>query len=261
MKKIIALVLSLAMLFCLVCCKTAAGEGTTETDIRYYKDEIAKLQNHLAENDEKMDSLKEKVKDLESENRSLQKSKEYLNENQKYIDYCNSLKENSYYFTATVPIFDEATGKYKPLDLPKYKEGSIKLNPRLSYAEELFTIKYRYSYYYSQLPYTNALKVVRGEDFVEAPFVINFADKMDELDCLKGEPPTHCLIQWISAYAVSKEEMKQIVDLLSDLESEAYAGYGETDHIDFTTEMYEIVNVDILYTFNQDIINEYYRRA
>ena len=55
--------------------------------------------------------------------------------------------------------------------------------------------------------------------------------------------------------------MVQIVEILSDLNHEVYKGFPNPERIDFTHEDWELPNPDVLYTFNADIINEYYRYA
>jgi len=60
------------------------------------------------------------------------------------------------------------------------------------------------------------------------------------------------LVRFVKFFNIPKEEFEKIVEL--DLAS------ARRNNIDLTDESNEIPNADIIYTFDNDIINEFYRR-
>ena len=129
----------------------------------------------------------------------------------------------------------------------------------------MFERKYRMSYYDSPLPLSSALIRVRDLKTLEVPYKwqfnpVNRYVGNPDVPKLYAEPVMHYFTWFILAYNVTREEMEQVVELVSNLDSGLYSE-SQKQEIDFNHEFWELPNVDILYTFDADIINEYYRYA
>jgi len=139
--------------------------------------------------------------------------------------------------TATEAILD-TTGKTEG-DLPVYVPGSIRLEPiDPEHNEFAFTPTKRRVYY--MIP--GSFFEFGDPSILETP-----------LDEKAKEPQEMALVTFIRHYKVKREDFDKAVEERRALN----VRLGN----DMTNEWYELPNADIIYTFDNDIINEYYRRA
>jgi hypothetical protein len=143
--------------------------------------------------------------------------------------------------TTNIPTQPQTTW---PANLPKYIDGSIKLHPQ-SELEGVgeYELHYRYVYYcidgfYGLLAPSN--------DAVNE-FMQPFYDNNDVEDNVM------LLAEFVKHFNIPREKFDEATQRLIA----AIQELGE----DMTDERYEVPNGDIIYTFDNDIINEYYRRA
>ncbi len=139
-----------------------------------------------------------------------------------------------------------------PDKLPVYEEGSIKLGLGNGYPSELVNRKYRYIYY--QSPYDgweeDLAELRGGPDYL-------FETYWREHPTLS--PDTQEEMYWVTMIKelnITREEMEVLIEEQKK-DHIAYNG----DNCKFDTEGTELPNLDILYTLDNDIINEYYRCA
>ncbi len=139
-----------------------------------------------------------------------------------------------------------------PDKLPVYEEGSIKLGLGNGYPSELIDRKYRYIYY--QSPYDgweeDLAELRGGPDYL-------FETYWREHPTLS--PDTQEEMYWVTMIKelnITREEMEVLIEEQKK-DHIAYNG----DNCKFDTEGTELPNLDILYTLDNDIINEYYRCA
>jgi len=141
--------------------------------------------------------------------------------------------------TVTMVISETATM------LPQYIPGSIKLDPGEDYCDEdgaYYKRHYR-SIYYS-VP-SSLMKLVGQEayDFVGAYFD---SYQYDE------EPVQMALMLLVKEFDIPKEKFVEVFDM----EREISLRLG----CDIYSEQYELPNADIIYTFDNEVIDAYYRR-
>jgi hypothetical protein len=128
--------------------------------------------------------------------------------------------------------------------LPKYVPESIKL----SEAEDLqssfewpFVPEYRFVYY--RIP-NSFLFLVEDREAKRA--------WVNEYSAL-APPPEMLIVSFVKAFNVPKEDFVRVIEE----NRQARIDMG----MDLNDEMNELPNADIIYTFDNDIINYYYRRA
>ena len=130
-----------------------------------------------------------------------------------------------------------------PSDLPQYVPGSIKIVPK----EQLLAdfnfevLHYRNVYYEIEGFYSALVPHEEGLAFMEPYYQTNHE-----------EPQEMILAAFIKYFNVPREEFDKATEKLIN----ARISLGD----DMTHEQWEIPNGDIIYTFDNDIINEYYRR-
>jgi hypothetical protein len=128
------------------------------------------------------------------------------------------------------------------LQLPRYVDGSIKLLPQ----DELegfreYEMSYRYIYYVVDGFYTDLVPLDE------------FHELMKSYEGSDHENHEMLLAVTLKHFNVTREKF--------DEATEKYIAAKQSLGFDITDERYEIPNGDIIYTFDNDIINEYYRRA
>ncbi len=124
--------------------------------------------------------------------------------------------------------------------LPEYQPGSIKLAPVDAYFS--FERPYRFCYYYMDFSF-HTLRY--GED------VFGW---LKELSAQTNNSETRhemLLVSYIKHFNISREEFDQTVEKIRN--EYVLAGY------DLEKEEWEIPNGDIIYTFDNEVINRYYR--
>ncbi len=139
-----------------------------------------------------------------------------------------------------------------PDELPVYEEGSIELNPEDEYMPpQLEGRKYRYIYY--QSPYDGWEK-----DLAELRGGPDYLFETYPREHPTTSPDTQEEMYWVTMIKelnITREEMEVIVD---EWQRDILSEYNNCK---FDTEGTELPNLDILYTLDNDIINEYYRYA
>jgi hypothetical protein len=127
------------------------------------------------------------------------------------------------------------------VSIQKYIPGSIELMPLFELELPWEELHFRYRYYAVQGFY----RLVDDSELEE------WSRKYDE-DFEGKEPTEMALVSYIKYFNIPKEvfedENRKLAKAWTDL------GIANQD------ERYEIPNPDIIYTFDNDIINEYYRR-
>jgi len=130
-------------------------------------------------------------------------------------------------------------------DLPKYIPGSIKIQPVEFVQADLMSIfipTKRYVYY-----------SISGffMDLVDSTAYDEWAYKNLYIYVEEG-PQEMVLVSFVKHFNISRKDFDKVVE--QDRLANKKLG------IDDTEELYELPNADIIYTFDNDIINEYYRR-
>jgi len=151
----------------------------------------------------------------------------------------SNLSENA----ASIQITAEDTASTSGT-LPVYTPGLVELNPGEDYCVEdgvYFKRSYRLIYYRIPSPIDD----LAGEE--------GYAF-LDETSAQAGseELPEMLLVSYVKKFNISKEIFENaLIEIKNN-----YHNAG----VDTKNEEYEIPNADIIYTFDNDIINEYYRR-
>lgn len=269
MKKIIALVLSLSMLFCFLGCMNQKDGGETSSNsntesemtdsanakIFELENEIEELKQELKTKDDEQIKLEEKVERLQIANEQAIKSKDYEALLLKYKSY-KAVVEKYNEFLQDEEGFVKAQ-KNMPTDLPVYKDGDVELDTEYWHGDK-FKLPYRYCYYWSFMDILGLVGRLRGYDgatmseldvLYKERFFGEFNEETGKWSRYPEEIPALTVIKEL---CITREEIDAIYD-----------EYMEADENIITEkeEIKERLNFDILYTFNQDIINEYYRRA
>ena len=142
-------------------------------------------------------------------------------------------------FSSTAPI---SSTNPSEISLPVYVPGSVSLNP--GYNDRSF----RWIYY--QLPGVLTAWIKQSsEDMIKA-----YYELMDDFEANTSNEEIHemIMVTFIKRLNIPKSQFIEIFE-------EKRAFWEETG-LDMGSEQYEIPNADIIYTFDNDIINEYYRR-
>ena len=130
--------------------------------------------------------------------------------------------------------------------LPEYQPGSIRLVDQ-DQDDYNFQRKYRISYYRIWGEFTECLTEEQNQDYME------WVDKKSKEDGYGKNRNEMLLASFIKRYNIPREEFDKAVRKYTDKCIEL--GW------DTTTEEYEVPNGDIIYTFDNAIINHYYRYA
>ncbi len=137
------------------------------------------------------------------------------------------------------------TGPSSPSEatLPEYVPGSIKLQDQ-DMDDYPFERKYRITYYRLWGEFEDLLSEEEKKDmetwFEEFCASTDYGETAEEM----------LLVSFLKRYQITREEF--------DAALERYIAYNEV-YVDFNDEEWEIPNGDILYTFDNEIINHYYR--
>jgi len=137
--------------------------------------------------------------------------------------------------------------------LPVYQPGSVNLKPK-GYWEEEFDLPYEVEYricYYSLPGWVedlgNAIDPGAGD------FATNeIAEKRDP-----NGPSEMTIVTYLKRVPIPKDVFEAELKKYIEIEKEIALLIGD----DPADEFHELPNADIIYTFDNDIINEYYRRA
>ena len=129
-------------------------------------------------------------------------------------------------------------------DLPEYQPGSIKLAP-LDWFEYSFDRQYRHTYYTIWGEFMELLSEEEMQDFYvwseEGAKNVNYGETQEEM----------LLVSFVKRYDITREEFDSAV--------EKFIAFNQEMGWDMTGEEYEVPNGDIIYTFDNEIINHYYR--
>ena len=142
--------------------------------------------------------------------------------------------------TIVSPTSPDATHPEIP-ELPEYLPGSIELEDQ-SNDDYDFQRKYRIAYYRIWGEYMDLLDDEKKSDLYdwleEESQKTNYGELMDEM----------LLVSFVKRYNITREEFDA-----------ATAKFAENVKNDTHTEECEVPNGDIIYTFDNEIINHYYR--
>lgn len=129
-------------------------------------------------------------------------------------------------------------------NLPEYKPGSIKLEPQ-DQDDYKFTRKYRIIYYQICGEFTDLLPEDARQDFM------NWADEESKKNGYGENQNEMLLVSFVKRYNISRTDFDKAVKAYVDARNKT----GE----DLNSEENEVPNGDIIYTFDNEIINRYYR--
>ena len=128
--------------------------------------------------------------------------------------------------------------------LPEYQPGSIKLQDQES-DDYSFERSYRITYYRIWGEFGNLLDEKQLEDFFawseQESVRTNYGRDRDEM----------FLVSFVKRYNIPREAFDEAVD--------KFIARNREWGCDMTEEEYEVPNADIIYTFDNEIINYYYR--
>lgn len=128
--------------------------------------------------------------------------------------------------------------------LPEYKAGSIKLEPQ-DQDDYAFIRKYRIAYYQIWGEFAELLSEEEYQDYME------WIDKKAKQDGHGEFQDEMLLVSFVKRYNIPREEFNQAV--------EKYIANSKAAKCDLSAEPYEVPNGDIIYTFDNEVINRYYR--
>ena len=145
---------------------------------------------------------------------------------------------------STKNAIEVATSTKTAETLPVYTPGLVKLDPEEDYCDDgdgaSFKRNFRLVYYRIPSPIDD-FAGQEGYDFLEE--IINASS---------GELSEMFLVSYVKRFNIPKETFENMVKEIEDIQ----LSIG----LDLTEEEYELPNADIIYTFDNEIINEYYRR-
>jgi len=151
-------------------------------------------------------------------------------------------KENSN--QSTSQSFDPSTENVSL----EYVPGSIKI-----YSEEEFEVAhdgfmfkptYRYTYYVLEGKFSELVD--------DRSKVSSWLHKLDEGDDWDKEPKEMLLVTFVKHFNIQREDFEKARERMK----QANLKWG----FDMLTEDYELPNTDVIYTFDNELINEYYLR-
>lgn len=161
---------------------------------------------------------------------------------------CATILFTVYQVGAEERITPETVSDLAQSNLPVYQPGSIKLEEQYNHDFcKGFTRQYRLAYYMLWGDFWATLTDEEMNDYYEWS-----QRKLEETNGGADLNEMH-LVSYIKRYNISREEFDSMVE--SFVKSCNELGF------DMNSEMYEVPNADIIYTFDNDIINEYYRYA
>ena len=128
--------------------------------------------------------------------------------------------------------------------LPEYKAGLIKLEPQ-DQDDYAFIRKYRIAYYQIWGEFAELLSEEEYQDYME------WVDKKAKQDGHGEFQDEMLLVSFVKRYNIPREEFNQAV--------EKYIANSKAAKCDLSAEPYEVPNGDIIYTFDNEVINRYYR--
>lgn len=129
-------------------------------------------------------------------------------------------------------------------NLPEYKPGSIKLEPQ-DQDDYAFTRKYRIAYYQIGGEFMDLLSEDARQDFM------NWADEESKKNGYGEHQNEMLLVSFVKRYNISRTDFDKAVKAYTDTRNKTGA--------DLYAEENEVPNGDIIYTFDNEIINRYYR--
>lgn len=272
MKKLICILLALTMCLSITgCTQTPADEllsvSSSSDELKALQDQILALQS---EKDSLVSQLEDKTLELENKIAALADANTLLQstqkENEELEDNLTSVtKSYEDYIEYVIPaeskeLFVESQ-KVNSSKAPKYVDGSIWLDPG-----KQDVMEHRWIWYWGCTPVLYALGEARGCDYSKI-YLPNGKDLVrgyeESLVFAAGDgfkilPEEMTILSAIRDFAITREEMEEIVEIMSDPE---WRDQNNGSDFSFNSEFYELPNVDVLYTFDENIINEYYRRA
>lgn len=130
------------------------------------------------------------------------------------------------------------------VSLPEYRPGSIKLEP-LEQDDYDFDRKYRIAYYQINGEFAELLN---EEEYADYMVWVDDEAKKTEYGKTQNEM---MLVSFVKRYDISRDEFDKAVKKYTDNRNEQGS--------DTIAEANEIPNGDIIYTFDNEIINRYYR--
>lgn len=130
------------------------------------------------------------------------------------------------------------------VSLPEYQPGSIKLEP-LEEDDYDFDRKYRIAYYQIN---GELAELLNEEEYADYMVWVDEEAKKTEYGKTQNEM---MLVSFVKRYDISRDEFGKAVKKYTDNRNEQGS--------DTTAEANEIPNGDIIYTFDNEIINRYYR--
>lgn len=144
--------------------------------------------------------------------------------------------------TVEAPVISEQSS------LPVYQPGSIKLEEQYNHDFcKGFTRNYRLAYYMMWGDFWETLTDEEMADYFE------WSQRLLEETNGGENREEMLLVSFIKRYNISREEFDTMIDHFVESCKEL--------NFDMSCEFYEVPNADIIYTFDNDIINEYYRYA
>ena len=163
--------------------------------------------------------------------------------------------------TATTERVSETTVKATNPDtgLPEYVPGSIVLqpNPETAWFDVPYEMKYRFCYYV--IP---AFVEMLGDELY--PDAADYATEHVSNYSEPVGPEEMPLVAYLKRYPIPKEvfeeEANSLIEYNRKIALKVRIGPDGEYTMDPNDEFYEVPNADIIYTFDNDIINEYYRR-
>jgi hypothetical protein len=142
--------------------------------------------------------------------------------------------------------------------LPEYVPGSVKLLPRrLPFSKEYpsfenFDRKYRLVYYLDSVA-TDCLSQEQNDAWIQ------YKQSGTIPEYGKGEFSEMLLVTCIKRFNISKKTIDEKIEYWKQRRASNPISSDTGDYIDYNVENYELPNTDIIYTFDNEIINKYYR--
>ena len=140
----------------------------------------------------------------------------------------------------TTPVQTTTEATTITAELPVYTPGSIKLTPGGIGSDFEFTPTKRRRYY--SIPGPFSALVPEG----------TLDELFEKNKDIYNEPQEMALVTLVKHCNISRQDFEKAV--------EEYIEMCVTNGLDMIEEDFEIPNVDIIYTFDNEIINAYYRR-
>lgn len=131
-----------------------------------------------------------------------------------------------------------------PSSLPQYQPGTILLEDQ-NYDDYDFERKYRITYYRIWGEFLNLITEEQVQDFYV------WADETHKQTGYGATQNTMFLADFVKRYHISRTDFDQAV--------KEFSINSKLNQYDIIPEEYEPPNADIIYTFDDEIINEYYR--